>query len=280
MTLIPPAASGVYQIRCIPTGKIYVGSAVDLRRRWYAHRCLLRRGNHPNRHLLHAWEKYGENNFEFTVLEFTTPDKLLQVEQEWIDRTSCTDSNTGFNICPTAKALVGLNVQVWEGFIDPDGIEVIITNLHSFCRENNLHVRSMQELASGKSNRRSHKGWTHRNSLHNRERTKVFDGFIDPQGCPVGPIKNLSAFCREHELNEDSMYDVAKGRSYSHRGWTYQNDRKNRREKTYHGFISPENLRVKITNLRAFCRDNGLNVVQMRNIISGRRKSYIGWTWR
>jgi hypothetical protein len=41
-----PRTSGIYQIRCVPTGKIYVGGAVNLRARWYEHQRRLRRGSH------------------------------------------------------------------------------------------------------------------------------------------------------------------------------------------------------------------------------------------
>jgi group I intron endonuclease len=275
-----PRASGVYQILCVPTGKIYVGSSVDLRQQWYAHLSLLRKGNHHNHHLQNAWNKYGENKFSFTVLALAKPDNLLQVEQKWLDRLGCASPDVGFNICPTAVPLVGINVRVWKGFINPDGEEVAIINLHDFCRKNNLHVRTMQELASGKSRMRSYIGWTHKNSLHRREHIKTFEGFIDPQGHPVGPITNLFAFCRKHGLDDSSMYDIAYGRSCSYRGWTYQNGKKSRREKTYRRFVNPEGVQVTITNLRAFCREHELSIAQMRQLVSGRRARHKGWTWR
>lgn len=84
---IPPRSSGVYRILCIPTGKIYIGSSVDLRHRWDQHRRRLRRGIHGNAHLQLAWSKYGEASFEFSVLEFVDLPDLLCAEQAWIDRT-------------------------------------------------------------------------------------------------------------------------------------------------------------------------------------------------
>ncbi len=74
MIAMLPRSSGVYQIRCVPTGKIYIGSAVDLKARWDGHRRRLRRGVHHNAHLQYAWDKYGEASFEFSVLEYA--DKL------------------------------------------------------------------------------------------------------------------------------------------------------------------------------------------------------------
>jgi excinuclease UvrABC nuclease subunit len=49
-----PNASGVYQILCVPTGKVYVGSASNLRIRWREHRWALNRGTHHSEYLQRA----------------------------------------------------------------------------------------------------------------------------------------------------------------------------------------------------------------------------------
>lgn len=46
--------SGIYKITNTKTGKIYIGSAVDLRRRLYAHLKSLRRNSHDNTYLQNA----------------------------------------------------------------------------------------------------------------------------------------------------------------------------------------------------------------------------------
>jgi group I intron endonuclease len=61
-----PTESGVYQILCVPTGKAYVGSAVNLAKRWQEHRWMLRRGQHHSQYLQRAWDKYGETAFAFS----------------------------------------------------------------------------------------------------------------------------------------------------------------------------------------------------------------------
>lgn len=274
-----PHLSGIYQIRCIPNGKIYIGSAVDIYDRCEHHRSSLRRGNHINAHLGAAWDKYGEENFEFSVLELAEPTRLLLLEQEWLDQTKSYERERGFNIYSTAYSPGEANAKIWEGFIDPDGNEVTIKNLFDFCRQNNLDFPSMHRLAKGESKLKSYKGWSHRNSIRQREYKKTYNGFIDPKGEPVGPITNLAAFCRKNNLDNTHMVAVAHGRIYSHRGWTYQNERKNLGEKTYIGFVSPQGERPVITNLQAFCRANNLAIVHMRQLISGKRKSHKGWTW-
>ena len=46
-----PRSSGIYQILCHSNGKIYIGSAVDMRARCDHHRLDLRRGEHHNNYL-------------------------------------------------------------------------------------------------------------------------------------------------------------------------------------------------------------------------------------
>ena len=232
-----------------------------------------------NAHLQAAWNMYCEENFEFTVLEFTQRSDLLRAEQDWLDKTQAYTRGVGFNIFNTAGSPGDAFAQTWEGFVDPEGNEVTINNLFDFCRKNNLDFPSMHRLAKGESKLKSYKGWSHRNSVRERDYIKTYEGFIDPHGSSVGPITNLAAFCRENGLEKSHMVAVAHGRLYSHGGWTYQNDRENLGIKTYIGFIDPNGNRVIITNLQSFCRENKLEVVHMRQLISGVRKSHKGWTW-
>ncbi len=281
MSVKAPCLSGIYRILCKPTGKIYIGSAVNLRERWGQHRRSLYRGNHRNCHLQHAWNKYGEGCFVFSILELVEVPNLLPAEQEWLDKTRCADRNIGFNIYDTAGLPGDVRARVWEGFKDPDGNEITITNLFDFCRQHSLDFPSMHRLAKGTSKLKSYKGWTHCNSIRQRDYVKTYDGFITPDGRSAGSITNLAAFCREHGLDKTHMVAVAKGRIYSHRGWTYDNERQRLGvPKTYTGFIRPDGRDVIITNLQKHCREQALHTVHMRQLISGKRKSHKGWTWR
>jgi group I intron endonuclease len=274
-----PKSPGIYQIKCMITNKIYIGSALNIYNRCGQHRRYLRRRKHQNIHLQSAWDKYGESNFEFSVLETTARSNLLAAEQAWLNRTCAFDRQIGYNIFRYAGSPGDEFAKTWVGFIDPDGNAMTIHNLFDFCRENNLDFPSMHRLAKGKSKLKSYKGWSHVNSVRQREYIKTYDGFIDPSGEPIGSIRNLAAFCRENNLENSHMVAVAHGRLYSHRGWTYNNGRKNRGIKTYTGFIDPQGQKVTITNLQNFCRSHDLTIVHMRNLISGKRKSHKGWRW-
>lgn len=62
-------SAGIYAVRCLPTGQIWVGRAPDLdtirNRLWFT----LRLGDNPHPSLQGAWTKYGVENFIFEVLE-------------------------------------------------------------------------------------------------------------------------------------------------------------------------------------------------------------------
>jgi GIY-YIG catalytic domain len=142
-----PNSSGIYQIRCNQNGKIYVGSATDLRARWRAHRRDLCNGAHVNHHLQQAWDLYGEASFAFTVLKHVEPPRLLVREQDWIELTGCSDRRIGFNMKLQATSF-GYGIgRTWSGFRDPAGNPVTIVNLSDFCRRNRLDFPSMHRLS-------------------------------------------------------------------------------------------------------------------------------------
>ena len=77
---------GIYQIRNLVNDKIYIGSSYILARRWEEHKKTLRGGYHCNCYLQNAWNKYGEENFVFEVLdEIDNDDELEQIEQWYLD---------------------------------------------------------------------------------------------------------------------------------------------------------------------------------------------------
>jgi group I intron endonuclease len=93
-----PNASGIYAVVNMNDGKQYVGSAVNIRRRWRKHGRHLERGVHHNEHLQRAWNRDGGGAFQWSVLELV-PDRSLLVEREqaYLDR-----NRHGYNLCDRA----------------------------------------------------------------------------------------------------------------------------------------------------------------------------------
>jgi group I intron endonuclease len=81
------SGSGIYAIVNLTNGDRYVGSASHLQQRKSAHLTGLRNNKHGNAHLQSAWNKYGEENFEFVILEHVAKEFLLDVEQRYLDTT-------------------------------------------------------------------------------------------------------------------------------------------------------------------------------------------------
>ena len=99
--------SGVYSIRCVATGKRYIGSGIDISVRWTAHRVALRKGNHHNLYLQRAWNKYGEVQFSFETIEIVVPHDLLTRESDYIKEFRSADRRYGFNVNLTAWSRLG-----------------------------------------------------------------------------------------------------------------------------------------------------------------------------
>ncbi len=77
--------AGIYRIRNLVNEHCYIGSAVNIRRRWTAHRHALRNHLKSPPKLQRAWDKYGEESFAFEVVRECDPAELLAMEQAHID---------------------------------------------------------------------------------------------------------------------------------------------------------------------------------------------------
>lgn len=98
-------SSGIYKITNTINGRFYIGSAVSISKRWNVHKSQLRNGKHHSATLQRAWNKYGEDAFEFSVVEYVDRERLLEVEQEYIDRLNPCDPKVGYNISKMASAV-------------------------------------------------------------------------------------------------------------------------------------------------------------------------------
>jgi len=94
-------ASGIYLIRNMVDNKKYIGStgsSQGFKKRWRNHRKALRGNRHRNPYLQSAWNKYGEFNFENSIIEECLEDIMIQREQYWIDHYKSNDRRFGYNL--------------------------------------------------------------------------------------------------------------------------------------------------------------------------------------
>lgn len=90
--------SGIYCIKNIVNGKIYIGQTIDLDKRYKEHLRELKNNYHFNEHLQKSFIKYGEESFEFIVLEKCDKDKLNDLEMHYIQRFNSLNRNSGYNL--------------------------------------------------------------------------------------------------------------------------------------------------------------------------------------
>lgn len=75
---------GVYKIECVPTGRYYVGSSCDIRKRKRRHLKDLRLGKHHNAFLQRVFDKYGEDSLVFKIKRTETAEDALLLEQHYL----------------------------------------------------------------------------------------------------------------------------------------------------------------------------------------------------
>lgn len=96
---------GIYKITNLINNKFYIGSSSNLKKRLYEHQRELNLGVHTNKHLQSAWNKYGEENFKFEVVE-TIDDEvftnkyLRDLETKYIQELRCYEDSIGYNFIP------------------------------------------------------------------------------------------------------------------------------------------------------------------------------------
>lgn len=85
---------GIYMLLNTKNGKRYVGSSINIRRRLWSHRSQLRHNCHFNLHLQASWNKYGEEFFEYSILEKCNKDDRFKREQFYVNTL-----NPEYNMC-------------------------------------------------------------------------------------------------------------------------------------------------------------------------------------
>jgi group I intron endonuclease len=90
--------AGIYRIQSkIKPERIYIGSSMNIERRWKIHMYELGNGKHINPKLQNHYNKYGKDDLVFSIIVGCDNDNLIAMEQFYLDAI-----DPWFNICPTA----------------------------------------------------------------------------------------------------------------------------------------------------------------------------------
>ncbi len=231
MSSIPLRTAGIYKITCIPTGKIYIGSSLCIRKRWYTHRTNLRRGSHNNAYLQNAWDKHGADAFTFEVIESVLfVEDLMSREQYYLDTLRPFKDENGFNIGMQADAAA-------RGRKMSDEVRAKMSmqrrGVPKPWQKTPEYSERARELAlnrrppSAESRKRqgeNARGWHHTPEARQQIsdtwalRPKVARHIVTtPEGEELRVA--LYSFCREHGLNFRSMQQCAYYPNRQHKGY-------------------------------------------------------------
>jgi group I intron endonuclease len=255
-----PNASGVYQILCVPTGKVYVGSSINMAERWWEHRWDLRRQTHHSRYLQRAWDKYGDEAFEFSVLENIDDQNLLmEREQLWMDITRCYERDYGYNLSREVGTTRGV-------------------------KPSEETRAKMSAARKGKPKSMAH--------VFNQAASVAAEWILITPNGEILFIKNLNAFCRQMNLSAPALCEVASGHHKSHKGWrcirpdSQDLEAQIARARAYipqysgpksYIVTSPDGDVLRIHGLSAFCRRMSLSSGAMCNVANGKLSHHKGW---
>lgn len=252
----------------------YIGSSNNLRKRSKDHLRDLSNNKHFNPHLQNSWNKYGEDNFKFYVLELADPESLTETEQSWINKF---DSDCLYNTAPVANSMLGFRRS--EETKDKDAVEYKLTspsgeifegrNVKKFCLEHDLNPRLICMVM--KEKRYHHKGWT----LNGLDLTKTQAKqvkLINPNGELVERV-GTSKFCKEFGLDETSVCLLLSGKINVYKDWTLPGSG----VKLTIKLISPTGEIVERKSQLEFVKEFELSAGRLSQVINGQRETHKGW---
>jgi group I intron endonuclease len=120
---------GIYKI-VSACGKIYVGSASNIKTRYMTHRRDLQVSRHDNARLQNYYNKYGAESLTFFVLELCQKEDLLEREQHYIDTLE-----PFFNISKTASGNFGFKFWLGKKHSPETKLKISLSNRETYAKK-------------------------------------------------------------------------------------------------------------------------------------------------
>ena len=146
--------SGVYKITNNITGDFYIGSSIDIKRRWAEHKIPSTWSRYSNSRMYQDMAQYGLNNFQLDIIEETN--NLKEREQYWIEQL-----NPNYN----SNRAYGWDIERYKEHYkeyynnNKDRIfathkEYMENNKEKYQVYNREHMRKYRQTENGKENNR------------------------------------------------------------------------------------------------------------------------------
>ena len=178
--------SGIYKITNLKNGKFYIGSSKDIEFRWSEHKKHLNGNYHINKKLQNAWNFYGKENFEFTIIELINDFGLLVKEQFYLDMFKPHMKEIGYNINPSAYG--------GDTITNNPNKEQIIKNMTVANNVGHMHGKKHSDEAKEKQRDRAVGRYT-------------LEWFVDKYGVESGTLKYKERNDKLANRNINYSYD-------------------------------------------------------------------------
>jgi group I intron endonuclease len=98
---------GIYCIENLVNGKKYIGKSIDIGFRWNGHRTKFKNKKHANPYFQNSYDKYGEENFKYSIIEICEKEELSEREIFYIKEFNTKHPN-GYNVTDGGEGAAGL----------------------------------------------------------------------------------------------------------------------------------------------------------------------------
>lgn len=305
---------GIYRIENLVNHKSYIGQSVDIHDRWVLHKWELNNDKHNNQHLLRSWHKYGEGNFEFSIIEKCDENQLNEREIYWIAYYNA--YHNGYNQTMGGDGCLG---KVWteeeiekisQSVFQIDCTGAIVRKWPSIeyaSRQLNLNARQIWNCAN-----RHVSSYTRANGNVYSKTPKTTGGYIWVYEKDIGNFKledyidarnkpirqydlhwNLiqcwpSAECTKNfGYSHNTVADVCKGRFMQANGyiWTYDDidlDQyiewyKDHFDVKYIGQYTLDDELIKVWNAPKETEQDGFRACSVREVLNGNQFIHKGY---
>ena len=223
---------GIYCITNRINNKIYIGSSVNIKSRWKSHRSSS--GRSASTLIGKAIRKYGISNFHFGVLEFCPENRLISLEQEWIDAAQ-PFNDRGYNISRIAErskgAALALQKKVYQ--VEPSSGAIIscFGSIKEAATFLGVNASNIESVIQGKNNTAAGFTWVvdalaaKPVTIANSTKKRPVMSYL-PSGEPAKFYESARSAAKELGISNTSILRVCSGNKKTANGlvWKYIDD--------------------------------------------------------
>lgn len=246
--------TGIYQIKNILTGKVYVGSSIDIHDRILDHKQMLKKDKHHSPKLQNSVNKYGVENFLFEMIEECSKEFLVEREQYWIDLFS--GYTNGYNSRPKASNNLGFKfseeskerIRKSQKGLQAGSKHPLYGKKHSEETKQKMRLSKLgKKLSEETKNKMSEIRKGRKSPMEGKKHSEESKKKISEKG------KNLRCGTKNKasKLNDEIVYEIRK----------------------FWDELKPEQNNVTYKTILLFCEKYGVTYTTMYNIV--KKKSWL-----